>query len=605
MKTAWFVFWTVLLVLSAGAVVAGERPLPERALAAEAASDWATAVEIYRGLLEHEPGRVDLWLRTADLEAARGKRAAAAAALARAAELAPADGELQLRSARAYAAAGAREPALDAIRRALELDPDNVEALRAGAHLASWNSDYDLARECYRRLLALLGDDQAAALGLARVESWSGRATDAVRAYQDYVAAYPDDATARLEYARAESWRGNAPAAMAILDTYKSDFGESTDYLLDRARVLTAGERPRAALAILEPMARTEPESAAVQGLYPLALSGGGRPGEALASLDRLRQTAPDHAELRTVERVVETPMRSVLVPELDFYRDADSVERVAVKVGGEVQLAPRSRLFLDLVSDELRADRGSGLEARGGATIRTSALWAGIDARPASWLELDARLGEVEIDGGGDLLAYRLGAAFDLGDSLRLRLERRRGYHAVSPRALDLGIDRTTQEAALRWRPDLRHVIETSVAYATFSDGNRLWEAVVAPRRSVLRRERFNLDLGLRAWWFAFDRDLGNGYYDPGSYQRYTVTSFGYWKLSDNDGVGFVGGFGVFRDDTMDEFRFGGDLNVEFTLGLYRDWILRIRGGYTENSRLATGAFSAYGGALSLGRRF
>ena len=100
-------------------------------------------------------------------------------------------------------------------------------------------------------------------------------------------------------------------------------------------------------------------------------------------------------------------------------------------------------------------------------------------------------------------------------------------------------------------------------------------------------------------------DDDLGNGYYDPDSYERYTFTGYGYWKIDDQNGLGFVMNLGWFEDDSMDDFRFGGDLTLEGMFGVYRDWMVLVRIAVTENQRLQTGAFRALGGNVALTRRF
>lgn len=213
--------------------------------------------------------------------------------------------------------------------------------------------------------------------------------------------------------------------------------------------------------------------------------------------------------------------------------------------------------------------------------------------------------MGEAEVDGGADLTTYRVSLRLDPNDFWSLELERHRGFYAVSPRALDLGVHRTGNQLRLGWSPGPRYHVEIDGAYDEFSDGNRRWEVSLAPRRQALRRQHFNLDLGLRGWWFGFDDNPGHGYYSPGSYERYAATAFGYWKWNDQNGVGFVVSLGWFQDDTMDSFQFGGDVAVEGTFGVYRDWMLVVRLSATENSRLQSGAFSAYGGHVALTRRF
>ena len=125
-----------------------------------------------------------------------------------------------------------------------------------------------------------------------------------------------------------------------------------------------------------------------------------------------------------------------------------------------------------------------------------------------------------------------------------------------------------------------------------------------MAPRRTVLRTQNFNLDLGLLGWWFGFAKDLNNGYYNPSAYQRYAVTGIGYWKLSENNGISLYTALGVQKDNTMGSFQDGEDVAVQGIFGIFRDWELKARIGYT-NRRQVSGAFDAFSGGLTLIRRF
>jgi tetratricopeptide (TPR) repeat protein len=501
------------------------------------------------------------------------------------------------------------EAALEAAQRALDLDPQNVRYLLGHAQIANWLGKYELALRSYEGVLALTPKNREALLGRARSAAWAGQLAAATRYYRDYVARYPDDEQARLEYARVASWQGDFAGAVGILNGFQEAFDPSRsswrDYLVDRARILTAADRPTPALEILAPLLREEPENPALIGIETLALHGSGRPAAALEGVEVLRDLAPGAPKTVEIERIVTTPRRAVFTPHLAIYSDSDSVERAVAGFDGGFSPTAASRLKVGVWGDELDADPGSGLDSSDGDTVRSAELWLAYGGRPTPKIWLEGRLGDAEIDGGGDLLTYRALARFDLNDEVQVTLQSQRGFYAVSPKALEREIYNTTYRAGLHWTPDFRYTVELSGGVDDFSDGNRYWEAVLAPRRAVVRRQGFNLDLGLRAWWFGFDDNPGNGYYAPEEYERYTFTTFSYWKITDNTGVSLVAGAGYFKDSTMDDFEFGGDAALEVTVGLYRDWLLLLRGSYTENTRQASGAFDAWGGAVYLSRRF
>lgn len=183
----------------------------------------------------------------------------------------------------------------------------------------------------------------------------------------------------------------------------------------------------------------------------------------------------------------------------------------------------------------------------------------------------------------GDTRFIYEAGADVEPVDELKMRVSRRRDLHFVSPRAASLGIERRANALDVTWTPDLRHALVGRLAYDSFSDGNDRREAILAPRRAVLRTPSFNLDLGVSGRWFGFDRDPGNGYYAPSHYARYALTAFGYWKISDDDGLSVAVSAGPYKDDTTGGFRTGGDLVAEGFFGIYRDWYLNARAAWSE----------------------
>jgi hypothetical protein len=199
----------------------------------------------------------------------------------------------------------------------------------------------------------------------------------------------------------------------------------------------------------------------------------------------------------------------------------------------------------------------------------------------------------------------YDLAYQWTPKDTVSIEFEREYGYFDVSPRSLDLGIRRASNRIRLNAGLGLPYTMDAWVQYDTFSDGNRRWEVVLGPRRSVLRTEHFNLDVGLQGWWFGFDEDLDHGYYDPGDYQRYSVTFMGYVKLNDNSGISLFLSPGAVKDEDMPGFRFGMDASVEATFGIFSDWMLVLRYAHFQNNRFGTGAYRTNLYGIYLTRRF
>lgn len=583
----------------------GESPVPEAGLKAEIEQRWEEALRVYESVLMQEPQRVDLWLRVADIQARMGRPQAAVLSLIRAIDARPDDASLYFRLSQAHAVNRQPQAALAACRRAVELEPANLEYLRAQAQLANWAAETRTARESYRRILELAPGDAEARLGLARVRAWSGALDQAARDYRGYLAEHPDDRAAWVDAIRIEAWLGDYSLALATLEAYRGRFGADEDYLRQRARVLAWAGRPTEAMAINEALLQKSPEDYELNYTRTLALHNGRRPREAAESLAVLERLHPGSRDTRDIARFVRTPLRSHVNLGFSYYDDSDDIRILRTELDGAWVLSPETRLTAGALTENLRADAGSGFETtEGDEHISDHRVWVGGRHRFSPAVALDGRVGRGFIEGESEFWLYRLGLDLQPRDNLLLRLERDRDLYALSPRAVSVGVKRNANRVRLQWQPDLRWFVEALADYSTFSDDNRRWELVLAPRRSVLRTERFNLDLGVATWWFGFDQDLDHGYYDPGTYQRHAVTGFGYWKLSDDDGISLIVGVGVQKDEDMSGYRLGEDVALEGIFGLYRDWMLRVALGYADRDQEG-GSFDGFSTQAVLTRRF
>jgi tetratricopeptide (TPR) repeat protein len=524
-------------------------------------------------------------------------------ALQRAVEASPSDPRAYVRLSQAYASANYPEAALAAIEGALALAPDVPENHRAKATLATWAGKYAAAQDAYRHLRRLGVDDPELSLGLARVSAWAGKTDDAVDAYRRYLFIHPEASGVWLELARTESWRGNYAAALSVLDEYRDRFGASREYTRERAGVLASGGRPTEAIRLSTPSLE-EPDSYRDNVTRTIALAMREQTREALDSLEAIRRSHPDVPETQAVERVVRTLLASTAEPRATIYNDSDSlqVERLAPWVN--VALTTGTQFRAGYEHETFEAGSGSGLEQRGGAQdARHEHIWLGAAQRVGA-VTVRGRLGFAS-SVGHDVTTYAVGLHVRPVDTFTMSLDRSSGLLAISPRTLGLGLTRLGHQVRLAWQPTLRVGVDLEGSYETFSDGNERWEVRLAPRRSVARSQRINLDLGFSIYQLGASLDLDNGYYDPRRYENYSLTAHPYLKVSENVGLGGLLAVGVQRDDRSPSFRLGTNAAAEATFGIYEPWVLKISGSVTTNQRLDSGAFTGYGGGVSLARRF
>ena len=591
-----------VLWLCLSGVAQSQVNVPEAGLAAESEMRWDDALRLYRETLAQDPGRADLWVRVADIEARLGNADAAIAALGSAAAADRQNPDLHVRLSQAYAAADNPERALESIERALTLRPADTAYLRAGAVLATWTGDYDTARERYLQLQALEPDNETVLLDLAHVSAWAGQTTKAVDAYRQYLGRAPDAPEAWLELATAETWRGNYTGALAALEEHRSRQGASRAHSLGLARAFAGAGRPSRAVDALEPLWQLDPNDYEVNLARTSAFTMRRSIGQAYQALAAVRAAQPGSPETESAERLVRATLGSSVGPSSSFYADSDDLQIVTVAPSATIRLRSGTDISAGYARSEFRAPRAGGLGTALGNPAILKEAWGGL-AQTGGGVTVSGRAGSARAE-GQDLTTYAVGARWRVSDAFDIGAERRYGFVAISPHTVELGLTEHRNGIAATWTPTLRVTIDMEGAYSELSDGNRRWEARVSPRRAVVRSEWLNLDLGASAYRLETTRDLSNGYYDPRRYEAYQGTAFPYFKFGEDVGLGVSVALGVQREQGQ-SFKFGGSATAEASFGIYRVWLLRVSASATRNVRQQSGAFGGYGGAATLVRRF
>jgi hypothetical protein len=275
---------------------------------------------------------------------------------------------------------------------------------------------------------------------------------------------------------------------------------------------------------------------------------------------------------------------------DLTYYHRLNDVWWVFGGGNGDLAQALRSSPFAPI--------SGGNEMGRGGGYV-------GAQARLGLGTLGSARVGATATNGTLEP-TWAVGLDSRLSDELRVQLSNTRDLQTLTPRSLSLGITRIDTAAQLTYTPDLEWTVAATVQEGEFSDNNHLWRAFVSPRRAVLRSQFLNVDLGVSSNLYGYSRNvlLQDGYYSPSLYQHYFVSGYFYYKMSDEDGISLIASYGVNKDETMPTFKFTQDYAAEATFGLLSDWMVKIRGTYTNHGSLGPN-FSAESVGLTVVRRF
>lgn len=530
----------------------------------------------------------------------------AIASLEAAAAASPQDAGIQAELSRAYATAGRAQDAFLAIQKAVLLAPDNLAYHAARIPLANWAGKMDAAAESAERILAKSADDRSAMLALARIRKWQGHLGASSAVYAKYVGKNPDDAAALIEFAQVKAWQGDMAEAIRILDKYEKRFGKDAEAGRARARVLASAERPDESLKVLA--AQPADQKKVFEDTFTKALAlyydhDYKKAQDALAVLDSTRPGNPEAIGLRNF---IEAPRRSDVRVRGNTYGDSDHLRISNAGADLDLSVSPATRVGASYTWTRLDARSGSGLEDLDGGTAENLRKYqVGVDYTIVPSLSLVAQAGGVLSD---DHNAFVGQAGLNLSptDGLMIKASGERDLVLISPRTVSLDIERKGGALDVSWQPDLLYTLVGFGRFDDFTDGNARSELILAPRRSVLRSQYLNVDLGVRAWWLRFDQRLNNGYYSPEDYKQYSGTVFAYAKLGPSSGLGLIGAVGYYEDETMDKYDFGWSLDAELTVGAFSDWMLKISGAIMQNLRSQSdGAFDANSVGMSVTQRF
>jgi tetratricopeptide (TPR) repeat protein len=587
----------IMVMVSCPLLVLGQQTEDElyaAGLKFESQANWQQAADTFEKLVKANPNRHEVWLRMSDIYAKLGKIDQTLVSLRRVVSIKGDNPVYFQKLSQAYSVNQDPKAALRAIELAVALAPNNRSYLYSKAELAGWAKDNESALQAYSALIKLDPTDSKALLGRARVYTWIGKVDKSAVDYKNYLSMKPNDNEALFEYARVELWRGDFHDTLIHLEKYKANNGDLKKYDELKARTLAWTTKLDEARDIVETQLPNEPNNFDANVTNTLVLANNNEPKEAIDSLLILDRLKPDDLETRNIRRFVLTPVRSNLAPRFRYYQDSDGIKIYTPRADFQYFINPETKIIGGAELNFLKARSNSGFEnINGSRTITHQKIWLGIGHRFSPRLAVDVSVGGARAQGVNSTFAFDAKLFARPTDRVRLTFYGNRDFYIVSPRSVSLGVKRTLGGMRLNWVPGSRTFVDADFSYGRFSDGNNKFELDIAPRRAVLRRENFNLDLGVRASIYGYSKDLNNGYYDPN------------WKINENNNVNFVFMYGAQRDTFTQKFKFATNGSVEGKFGIYDNVMFRVAFSGLNNSRANSGAFRGFSFETGLIFRF
>lgn len=492
------------------------------------------------------------------------------------------DANLYFQAAKAYTQVDDKFKALAMIDEALKIS--NSDYLQLKAEIADDETAYLIYKEMYEAN----PNNAKIILALARKASATNRLDESSLYYSIYLKLHPEDKKALLEYAYIESWKGNDRRSVGLLNQYRTEFEISDDYLIERSRILASATRQTESLAIADALLPTHPNNYDLHYAKATALFYNHQPIEMFQSLDKVNQLQPGTEETLGLDAFLTTPYRNFVSADANYSYDSDTVVITKVPVTGKYFLSPVSAILLNFTPERLSARPSSGLNPiNGDRSLMLYNYMLGMEQRFNPALGAIGMLGLAQPTQGKNTLIYEGDAFFMVNDITNLNFQFKRSYYDQSARAVSLGVLQNLNQVDILYQPCLLCYVNLRASYSNFSDTNKQTFGNLDVGTSVLATQYFNVRAGATAQWQSFAKQLTNGYYDPRAYQFYNLNSNVYYKYSDNIGYELGLGFGVQRDETLNNFRQANDFTLRAYYGIYEDWYLILTAAHSTRGRM------------------
>ena len=530
----------------------------------------------------------EAYLKAANDASSAHQYTAAIQSLKKAIAIKPKQANLYKKISEIYAMMQQKQKALEYITLALRHDPNNIEYLRAKAKLASWNNQAQVAIDSYCQLLALRPHDEDAMLSLAHMYGSLGKTDKSLIAYQQLLNEYPKNADGWLYYAETLSWVQNYIQAMQALNRYVALKGQNLLYIKTKARILGLAGRYRSSLIMNTPILQQSPHDVYALKTQSIDLIRAFQLENALFFLKQADHWAPKNDnQLRDLKNIIRTPIRSNGNLEGDYTWATDTTAIFDAPISGQYFVTPTFAIIGQGLYERLTANVNSGLETiQGKGSIFDESARFGFSTQMFS-TNFSALLGDLQIQNGGNYAIYEAKLQTNLTDQAQISIDSfydlfRPYLIPQTPKSVSLQVREQRTSVVLDWQPFLQKNLNVLTSYSTLSDFNAYWHINVWPKARVFGSEHWLVTLGMDSDIWTFNRRATDGYYSPLLFQGYEGTIELYHAITSDIGYSLAGGFGIQKDETLPHFFYEEDLNARLIYGIFSDFQVQIKGGYT-----------------------
>lgn len=325
--------------------------------------------------------------------------------------------------------------------------------------------------------------------------------------------------------------------------------------------------------------------------------------------LNKANSINPKDPLVKGLTDVTRTPIRSNINIEGDYTAASDTTKIVDVPVSAQYFLTPATSLLFQGLHEQATAAVSSGLgPVNGSGPISDESAMVGFTTQ-INAINLKGLLGGLNIQRGNNHAIYDASLNTSLGETAQISVGSLHNLFRPylvpqTPKLISLQVMETRISGFLEWQPWVQKHLNLFLSYSNLSDNNDYVHLNVWPKARVYASQHWLVSLGIDGDFWHFRRRASGGYYSPLHFDGYEGTIEFYYAQSENIGYSVSSGFGMQKDETFPHYYYQEDIAVKIFMGIFTDWELQAKGGYTlRNNPIAN--YDCWSAGLVLTRRF
>lgn len=452
--------------------------------------------------------------------------------------------------------------------------------------------DFIAARAAYCWILTLDPCNQKALYNLARVTALLKEIDNAAALYKRYLSIFPPERDILIQYADLLEDQGNIGLSLKYICLCERLYGLDTYLKEKKAHIHNSGELSTPAMVIALNLLQENPDNYNGWVNYTNAAGILHYPYRSLYGLQKLYEMEPGNPETKSAQWTVLPQLLSFVNGSGEFYQETTSLTQYFERIDGGDAYSPTFKMtagmeaFQTYATDTVNSVLGLGdLQGiNGEAWGAELSMWVGMHKIISPKLIMDLHFGGADQHVGSihsGTPTYLLELFMPVCDTLEINFLSSYGFLLKSPRSLSLKIRQERNFLSFNWRPWWGYQLLSTFDGMINTDGNKQLEVYVYPRKTILYKEHWKLDVGLMGTWLTSHQYRLTGYYQPYLFQGYAGELLLDYRVNYFNTLKLTGSLGTQKDNFSTRFGLLANVKMEGLFNITLNWYAYCSGDY------------------------